>query len=356
MRVKKHLLIPSALAAILSLGFSPAFAQVAPRPVSSAGQVKLAADAGQCAFSKNPYSVPRSLLAACGYRFIDRSYTAKLRGGGTSYVYYLAGHKVMYNVPPKGFNVRTATHRQLREYNIPSRGLLGGTRNWNRIMGQVRFAAPPAVLIEGPKPFYIHNDHWSGYVDTGHSNYNEVGVDFTEPHIGSSVCSSDAEGTWVGIGGYTTGTLSQDGTAYGTGHPHGAWWEVLPAGPVYSSWNGSAGDTIDATTTWDTTTNRWGFAVIDGSHILNPAEQGGGYDGSSAEFITERPGGFNLSNFGTIPFTNAYSYYGSTGRHGVGQLSHTEIRMWDGSRNMATPSSISGSNSQKFSITQNHCN
>jgi hypothetical protein len=356
MRIKKRLVIPLAMAASLAVGLSPAFAQAAARPSSPGGQVSPASGPGQCAFSKNPYSVPRAVLAACGYRFINRSYIANLPGGGKSYVYYVAGHKVMYNVPPRGFNVLAATHRQLREYNIPSRGLLGGTQNWNRVMGRVRFTAPPAVLIEGPRKFYVHSGNWSGYVDTGHSNYNGVGVDFTEPHIGSSVCSNDAEGTWVGLGGYTSSSLGQDGTAYGTGHPHGAWWEVLPAGPVYSSWDGSAGDTIDATTTWDTTTSKWNFAVIDGSHILNPAEQGGSYSGSSAEFITERPGSYNLSNFGTIPFTNAYSYYGSTGRHGVGQVSHTEIIMWDGSRNMATPSSISGTNSQKFSITQNHCN
>jgi len=363
MYLKKHLIVSLALGATLAIGLAPAYAHAGARPYTPGNRGSLAAAAtSRCAFSQNPYSVPRSVLAACGYHFINRSNIANLPGGGKSYVYYVAGHKVMYNVPPKGFNVLAATNQQLREYNLPSKGLLGGTRNWNRIMGRVRFAAPPAVLIQGPEKFTNCPAHptctsgnWSGYVATGHSNYNEVGADYTEPHISSSVCSNTAEGTWVGIGGYTSNSLGQDGTAYGTGHPHGAWWEVLPALPVYSTWNGSAGDTITATTTWDTTTNKWDFAVIDGSHILNPAEQGGSYSGTSAEVITEMPG-VALANFGTIPFTNAYVYYGSTGRHGIGQPTHDEVIMSDGSRDMAVPSSISGNNSQNFSISQHHCN
>jgi len=275
-------------------------------------------------------------------------------------VYYVGGHKVTYNVPPRGFNPLTATRRQLREYNLPAWRLLGGRRAWDRIMRPVRFTAPPLSLIEAPQKFApnCHGACWAGYVDTGHSNYNAVSANFVEPHISSAVCSNPlAEGTWVGLGGFHTGNLGQDGTAYGTGHPHGAWWEVLPSGPVYSSWTGSAGDNISASTAWNTSSNKYDFAVIDGSHILSPSEQGGGYDGTSAEFITEAPGGDNLENFGSIPFTSAYSYYGSSSAHGVGQLPHVRQLMTNSNtgHTMAEPGPISGANSQNFTMNQRNC-
>jgi hypothetical protein len=366
MAAKKTLLILAAAAASAAVAFSPAYAHSSALQETSAGRYGVVSGAGKCAFSANPYSVRRSVLVACGYRLVDRSYITKLPGGGESYVYYVDGHEVTFNIPPKGFKLLAATDRQLREYNLPSRDLLGGVRLWDRIMRRVQFTAPPRVLIEGPQKFTPNCPasptcllgNWAGYADVGHSDYNEVGADYVEPHISSSVCSNTAEATWVGIGGFTNGDtniLGQDGTSYGTGHPHGAWWEVLPGNAMYAPWDAAAGDTITATTTWNVADKKWEFSVIDGSHSLIPAEQSGSYSGTSAEFIVEMPG-FALANFGTIPFSNAYVYYGSSGRHGVGQVPHDEVIMNDTQRNMAVPSSISGSDSQNFSIGQQHCN
>ncbi len=358
MRARNPLItISAASAAVVLLGLTPASARTA---APAARREAPAVAARPCALSANPYSVPRSVLRACGYRFIARAGTMTLPGGGRSYLYRVGGHTATYSVPPKGFDVLAATNSQLREFNIPLRSQLGGAARWSRIMRRVRFAAPPATLIEGPQKFTPRcgsNACWAGYVDTGHSNYTSAAANWKEPKISSSACSGpSAEGTWVGIGGYTSSDLGQDGTAYGTGHPHGAWWEVLPADPVYSSWDASVGQTVSTNTS--RVDGKYSFVVIAGSHILNPSYQGGGYSGSSAEFITELPAGFDLENFGTIPFTDAYAGYGGGGGHGVGQLPHTKIiakNSNNGNQEMMQPGAISGADDQNFTMTENHC-
>ena len=355
------LLLSSALSALIVL-----VAVVVPES-AQAGAVRTAAArpsasaSSKCAFSSNPYSVRHSLLEECGYTFVPRAGVQPLRGGGESYIYHLGKLTIRYNIPPRGFDILKASPAQLREYNLPSRRILG--RQWTAEMRNVSITAPPAALIEGPVKFAIprcttasgaNSACWAGYVDTGHSNYDNASANWVEPHITSDSCGNPAaEGTWVGLGGYTSSDLGQDGTAYGTGHAHGAWWEILPYNPVYSDWTGSAGDHVSAYTAHSS--SGYTFYVKEGSHLLNPGVQGGSYSGSSADYITEAPGTY-LANFGKIPFSAAYSYYGSSVGYGVGQLSHTKVIMRDHlGHEMAEPGSIYGPYSDDFTIQDNHC-
>jgi hypothetical protein len=356
-RRRSLLLLSSALSALIVL-----FAVLVPGS-AQAGAVRTAAArlsasaSSKCAFSSNPYSVRHSLLKECGYTFVPRAGVQSLPGGGKSYIYHLGKLTIRYNIPPHGFDILTASPAQLREYNLPSRRILGS--KWAAEMRQASITAPPATLIEGPVKFAIPSCGksgvcWAGYVDTGHSNYNNASANWVEPSISSDSCGSpSAEGTWVGLGGWTSGDLGQDGTAYGTGHPHGAWWEVLPNGPVYSSWTGAAGDAVSAYTAHSS--SGYSFYVEEGKHLLSPNVQGGPYSGSSADYITEAPGTY-LANFGKIPITAAYSYYGSSGAYGVGQLSHTKVIMKDHiGHTLAQPGPIYGPFSDDFTMQDNHC-
>jgi hypothetical protein len=353
-------LLGSALSALMVL-FAVAAPQGAQAGPVHAGGTRLSANtSSKCAFSANPYSMRRSLLAECGYTFVPRSGVQALPGGGESYIYHLGKLTIRYNVPPRGFDILTASPAKLREYNLPSRKVLG-TR-WAAEMRKASITAPPASLIEGPEKFATvkcstpngSGSCWAGYVDTGHSDYDNASANWVEPSISSDACGEPAgEGTWVGLGGYTSSDLGQDGTAYGTGHPHGAWWEILPNGAVYSDWTGAAGDSVSAVTAHES--SGYTFYVEEGSHVLNPAVQGGAYSGTTADYIIEAPGTY-LANFGTLPFSAAYSIYGASGQYGVGQLPHTEVIMKNvNGSEMAQPKSIYGPNSDDFTIEDNAC-
>jgi hypothetical protein len=367
MRLRKLLVITStASAACLLFGLAPAGARTAPHRTAGARSAGLAQ---HCAFTRNLYSEPRSLLTACGYRFLARSAVRALPGSGRAYVYYQDGHQITFPVPPRGFHVLTATRAQLREYNLPAQNTWGSKRTWDRIMRKVRFTAPPTALIEGPGQNSVacgspgdNTGCWAGYVATGHSNYNTASAHWTEPHIGSTVCTGPlSEALWVGLGGFNNSSLGQTGTGYGEGDPHGPWWEVLPGGYVYpASWDASPGDTISASVVWDTTTSKYGFDVIDGSHLMNPTEKSGSYNGSSADFILEN-GVVNgtrteLENVGTVPFSDAHAFFGTSGSRTLGSLPNQTVTSGNSNTGniLAQPGAIA-SNNTSFYVTQHHC-
>jgi hypothetical protein len=314
-----------------------------------------------CAAVANPYRAKVTTLSACGYKFFPRQRTRALPGGGTSYVYNVDGGTLTYNIPPAGFDALTASPNQLREYNLPSKAVLG-TRSWTTMMRNLHFVTPARTLIQGPAStaFVINSGNWAGVVASGHSDYNEVIADYTEPHIGSSVCSPDAEGTWVGLGGVSD-ALGQEGTAYGTGHPHGPWWEIVRAndsnltGPNYQNWTASAGDHISTVLVYNG--SKYTFTLDDDTsgRVMSVSYTTTVYGGNTAEVITEVPGGYDLSNFGTIPVSNAKAVAGSTTKDLAG-FTYNRYQIWDGSRVMASataPTNPSGGS--KFSISQSHC-
>ena len=118
---------------------------------------------------------------------------------------------------------------------------------------------------------------------------------------------------WVGIDGYTSSSVEQDGTpaecyrrtAYYT------WWEMYPANSIQVV--GSAlcpGDAITASVVRSNTS--YTLAVTDSSHPANSfttRQTCSSCANSSAEWIAEAPSGSNgvypLSNFGTSTETSA---------------------------------------------------
>ena len=355
MRPSKKTVLPAAFAVSLAVG------ALAVPSASLARSAHPRVSALACAAIGNPYRTKVSVLSGCGYKFFPRQQVHALPGGGTSYTYIVDGGTLAYNIPPAGFDALQATPRQLREYNLPSKAVLG-TRRWTAMMRNLHFVTPARTLIQGPSSaaFVINSPNWAGVVASGHSNYNEVVADYTEPHIGSSVCSPDAEGTWVGLGGVTD-ALGQEGTAYGTGHPHGPWWEVVRAddsnvsGPNYQNWTASAGDHISTVLVYNG--SKYTFTLDDDTsgRVMSPSYTTSVYGGNTAEVITEVPGSFHLSNFGTIPVSNAKATAGSTTKD-LASFTYNRYQIWDGSQVMASataPTNPSGGS--KFSISQSHC-
>lgn len=263
-----------------------------------------------------------------------------LPGGGTSYVYQVGGGTLTYNIPPKSFDALAASPQQLREYNLPSKKLIGAKR-WYLMMRKLMLVAPPKTLIQGPAStaLTVSQADWAGISAYGQSNYNAVSADWTEASIGSSVCSPDAEATWVGLGGNNgTSDLGQDGTTYGLSHhPRGPFWQVVTgsgtnvSGPNWQNWTASAGDQIAATVTYSAGSYIFTLADETSHKGMSPSYSTSVYSGTSAEMVVEWPFkyGYDLSNFGTIPVTDASATAGSTTKPLAGFPTWEYDEIWD---------------------------
>lgn len=319
-----------------------------------------------CHSSFNPYAYPRAAVSACGYQTFSRTAVHGLPGGGSRYDYRVHGVRVRFYVPPKGFNPSTASNAKLNEYGFPVRPAAAATEKiWNAQMRSWKGAVkPPPFLAEShasADTVYYYN--WSGYAVTGsRGNYTHAEAWYIEPTYYSSACSTNAEVTWAGLGGYNGSgdALGQDGTAHGVpgvGN-HQAWWEIVPGYNIVPvNFYGHNGDLFDASTRW--LGNGYRFYLYDyGSGTTDAFDVSSStYSGDSAEAIAERPtinGSFsNLSNFGTMTFSETQAngigmdqYSASGTRHG--------IHMIDTSGNdMADPSGIGSAG--YFTDTQHSC-
>ncbi len=187
---------------------------------------------------------------------------------------------------------------------------------------------------------FSQSPNWSGYVVQGASTLiTDVSGQWTVPTLNCVDTPNAAESSWVGIGGWGTGTGDllqtgiQDECVNGVQQEVGWWFEVSSAGQVigdstFTNFPVSPGNTIaayvyqsagqwvtrvdDLTTGlsgWMVTGESWGVGA-DSSGTFTP--QGstatlsyvGGYSG---EWIVEDPGGtppVAFANYGTVTFTN----------------------------------------------------
>lgn len=149
-------------------------------------------------------------------------------------------------------------------------------------------AGPAAARNPGGLGWYSSN--WAGYAVAGGS-YSSVGAQWTVPAVSASYRGSYSA-LWVGIDGFTSGTLIQAGTEadYYNGAAHySAWWEILPAPAVtIRTLSVRPGDRMSVTIT-RVSSGRWRVVVRDarsGSYATTRAYSG---PATSAEWIEEAP-------------------------------------------------------------------
>jgi len=91
-----------------------------------------------------------------------------------------------------------------------------------------------AVLVKGA-PTQVQSTNWSGYADTATtSTYSKVTGSWTEP---KATCTSKTSlaAFWVGIDGYSSATVEQDGTlieCVGGKASYFTWWEMYPSNAI----------------------------------------------------------------------------------------------------------------------------
>jgi hypothetical protein len=225
---------------------------------------------------------------------------------------------------------------------------------------------PPATLVEvthawaGPPAC---SGCWSGYIATSGSSstYTFAEAIYAEPGVYSTSCNPNAAIMWAGLGGYGKSNLAQDGTSVnwsGFGQ-HQSWYEILPNYAVAEPVFGHPGYSFTAQVNRIGTSNGFNFNLYDSysGYGINFQVYGPGFDGSTADFIVERPSVNNtyqwLTNYVWVRFLDAY-VNGTGPGHGVGSYPNTNISMWNGPNLLAYNTSITNSG-KSFNNYFNSC-
>jgi hypothetical protein len=175
--------------------------------------------------------------------------------------------------------------------------------------------AQPAGVGFGPKK--VSSGNWSGYADDNSEGYTSVTAHWKEPSI---VCtpqtaSNTLAAFWVGIDGYNSATVEQDGSMAYCYQSQGksyayyyTWWEMAPKDPIESVGTSvQPGDEITASVTRAGT--KYTLKVVDSTNPTGNSFTKVQYCpaktcvDSSAEWVVEAPAGASgqdpLADFGT---------------------------------------------------------
>jgi len=204
--------------------------------------------------------------------------------------------------------------------------------------GTVHRADGSSKKIDGQSVEETYN--WSGYADTG-SGYSEVSGSWTEP---SASCGSELTlaAFWVGIDGFSSGSVEQDGTLIecydGTPYQY-SWWEMYPTNAIQVVGESvEPGDQITASVNVSGT--NYLLTVLDTTDPANDistTQSCSDCANSSAEWIAEAPSGsdgiYPLTDFGTWTLTNATVVHNSASGT-ISTFPYDELVMIDSSGNV----------------------
>jgi Peptidase A4 family len=199
----------------------------------------------------------------------------------------------------------------------------------------------------------VQSTNWSGYADTS-STFSTVTGNWTEPSVSCSGGRTTYAAFWVGIDGFTSGSVEQDGTlaeCSGGSAFYFTWWEMYPTNAIQTV--GSSvhpGDSIGASVVRSGTS--YTLKITDSTHPANSfttTQSCSNCANSSAEWIAEAPSSGSvlpLANFGTWTLSGASVNSGT-----ISSFPDDEITMVDNrGRVKAQPGPLNG-NGSGFSVT-----
>lgn len=279
-----------------------------------------------------------------------------LPDGGKAYVYFIDGIENIFPVPPEGFHPVEATDSQLKEYGFPARPKnAADLAKWTETMSAYKRTPVPAVtkrpdrnhnnvLEKAPKPAdsvtvnslngVMGSYNWSGYAAKGGTNtYAEVQGDYNQPTVRNTGSANTYECSWVGLGGYGTEKLVQAGTEADRRNGRNvyyAWYEYLGSSGAgvsqisLPSITVRPGNRIHTYVSFQRSNGVLNCYVANNTNgtsqsVIVNLPTSTYYDGSTAEWIDERTnvngnGNTNLTNFGTINWTNCQAYLSSSSK------------------------------------------
>jgi hypothetical protein len=196
----------------------------------------------------------------------------------------------------------------------------------------------------------VQSSNWSGYADTG-SGFSTVTGKWTEP-TGSCTSTESLAAFWVGIDGYSSDSVEQDGTlieCYLDTAYYYTWWEMYPTNDIQVVGETlRPGDSISASVT--RSGSSYTLKVTDSSRSgdnISTTQSCSSCANSSAEWIAEAPSGsagvYPLTDYHTWSLSSATVKAGSTSGV-ISSFTDDEITMVDGSGNVESqPGALNGS-------------
>jgi hypothetical protein len=204
----------------------------------------------------------------------------------------------------------------------------------------------------------VESTNWSGYADTG-SSFSKATGSWSEPSASCSGRTTSLAAFWVGIDGYSSNSVEQDGTLIecyrGTAFQY-TWWEMYPTNDIQVVGESlAAGDRITASVV--RSGSNYTLAVTDSTHSANSfstTQSCSGCANSSAEWIAEAPSSSSgvepLSHFSTFTDTGSTVTEGSTSGV-ISSFTDDEITMIDNSGAVKAQPSALNSSGNGFSVT-----
>ena len=173
---------------------------------------------------------------------------------------------------------------------------------------------------------YLESSNWSGYANSG-ATFNAASASWTVPTVNCQSGTDAYSAQWIGIDGYTSSTVEQDGTeadCIGGSASYDAWYEMYGDSAVNNGYEVElspttnpvdAGDSMSASVSFSASTGEWTLTIDDSTRwsaaysttisFATPAR-------SSAEWVVERPeicvrtcSLTSLADFGSVSFSNA---------------------------------------------------
>lgn len=210
----------------------------------------------------------------------------------------------------------------------------------------------------------VTSGNWSGYADdnSGGNKYSSITGKWKEPSVKCTTTQALAV-FWVGIDGFTSGTVEQDGTlafcdGTSTTPTYFSWWEMFPSNSIQIvGQTVKPGDAISASVVKSSTT--YTLKLTDSTHTANSFTKketcaATTCKDTSAEWIAEAPsnssGVLPLAHFSTWKLTAATVKSGS--KSGViSTFPDDEITMENSSGKVKAAPSALNSAGNSFSVT-----
>jgi hypothetical protein len=229
-------------------------------------------------------------------------------------------------------------------------------------------AAPPPPP---PPPAPAQSTNWSGYADTS-GTFSAVSSSWTVPTVTCAGTASAYSAQWIGIDGYSSSTVEQDGTEADclNGSPsYDAWYEMYGDNAVNSGnevelspseYPIKPGDIMTASVSVSGST--WTLAIADttrGWSLPSTTITFTGAAKSSAEWIVERPelcgrtcSLTSLADFANVTFTSGLTSSTAGTNEPISSNTNSAIEMISStsSKVLALPSALT-SNGEGFSDT-----
>ena len=206
----------------------------------------------------------------------------------------------------------------------------------------------------------VQSTNWSGYADdnTAGNTYSSITANWTEP---SASCTSKQTLAvfWVGIDGFTSGSVEQDGTLIECLHRRAfyfTWWEMFPTNSIQTVGQSvQPGDSISASVV--RSGSSYTLKVTDSTTPANSfttTQTCSTCANSSAEWIAEAPsnasGVLPLANFHSWTATGATVTSGSTSGV-ISTFPDDELTMVDSAGNIKALPGALNSSGNGFTVT-----